>query len=311
MLMAGASGGWNVRIDRPSSRASAPLGSNQQGGPTVLRIVLGTQLRRWREAAGISREAAGDAIRGSHAKISRIELGRVGFKERDLVDLLALYGITDEEAREEFLDLARRANQRGWWQQHGHILPAWFEMYLGLEQAANIIRTYQVQFVPGLLQCAEYARNVIVVGHPADGAEEIERRVQLRMARQKVLTEPGGPQFWAVIDEAALSRPFGAPHVMRAQLEHLLEMADLPNVSVQVLPFRLGSHAAAGGAFTILRFAEPDLPDVVYLEHLNSAVYLDKRSEVEDYLAAMERVSVQAETPVRSKDTLRRLRAEI
>jgi transcriptional regulator with XRE-family HTH domain len=238
-----------VRIDRPTSRASAPLGSNQQGGPTVLRIVLGTQLRRWREAAGISREAAGDAIRGSHAKISRIELGRVGFKERDLVDLLALYGITDEEAREEFLDLARRANQRGWWQQHGHILPAWFEMYLGLEQAA--------------------------------------------------------------IDEAALSRPFGAPHVMRAQLEHLLEMADLPNVSVQVLPFRLGSHAAAGGAFTILRFAEPDLPDVVYLEHLNSAVYLDKRSEVEDYLAAMERVSVQAETPVRSKDTLRRLRAEI
>jgi hypothetical protein len=191
------------------------------------------------------------------------------------------------------------------------VLPSWFEMYLGLEQAANVIRTYQVQFVPGLLQCEDYARNVIIVGHQADAAEEIDRRVQLRMTRQKMLTEPGAPQLWAVIDEAALSRPYGPPHVMRAQLDHVLEMAALPNVTVQVLPFRLGGHAAAGGAFTILRFAEPDLPDIVYLEHLNSAVYLDKRSEVEDYLAVMERVSVQAETPLRSKGMLHRLRTEI
>ena len=296
-------------VDPPSSRSAlTPVDPNAQGGPTVLRIVLGTQLRRWREASGITREAAGDAIRASHAKISRLELGRVGFKERDLVDLLTLYGVTDEKEREEFLDLARRANARGWWQQHGQVLPSWFEMYLGLEQAANVIRTYQVQFVPGLLQCPEYARNVILVGHQADAAQEIDRRVQLRMERQKMLTEPGAPQLWAVIDEAALRRPVGAAHVMRAQLEHLLEMSALRNVTVQVLPFHLGSHAAAGGAFTILRFAEPDLPDVVYLEQLNSAVYLDKRSEVEDYLGVMERVSVQAETPVRSKDTLRRLR---
>jgi transcriptional regulator with XRE-family HTH domain len=301
-----------VRVDRPASRSAlTPIDPNQQGGPTVLRIVLGTQLRRWREAAGITREAAGEAIRASHAKISRLELGRVGFKERDLVDLLALYGVSDEQERAEFLDLARRANVRGWWQQQGHVLPSWFEMYLGLEQAASVIRTYQVQFVPGLLQCEEYARNVIIIGHQADSAEEIDRRVQLRMARQKMLSEPGSPQFWAVLDEAALSRPFGAPHVMRRQLDHLLEMTALPNVTVQVLPFRLGSHAAAGGAFTILRFAEPDLPDIVYLEHLNSAVYLDKRTEVEDYLAVMERVSVQAESPLRSKDTLRRRRAEI
>jgi transcriptional regulator with XRE-family HTH domain len=301
-----------VQADRSASRSTlAPVHLKEQGGPTVLRIVLGTQLRRWREAAGITREAAGDAIRASHAKISRLELGRVGFKQRDLIDLLALYGVTDEREREEFLDLARRANARGWWQQQGHVLPSWFEMYLGLEQAANVIRTYQVQFVPGLLQCEAYARNVIGVGHQADAAEEIDRRVQLRMARQKMLTEPRAPQFWAVIDEAALRRPFGPPHVMRAQLDHVLEMTALPNVTVQVLPFRQGGHAAAGGAFTILRFAEPDLPDIVYLEHLNSAVYLDKRSDVEDYVAVMERVSVQAETPLRSKETLRRLRAEI
>jgi transcriptional regulator with XRE-family HTH domain len=301
-----------VRGDRPGSRSALqPVDPNAQGGPTVLRIVLGTQLRRWREASGITREAAGEAIRASHAKISRLELGRVGFKERDLVDLLALYGVTDERECAEFLDLARRANARGWWHQHGQVLPSWFEMYLGLEQAANVIRTYQVQFVPGLLQCEEYARSVIEVGHQGETPEEIDRRVQLRMTRQKMLTEPGAPQLWAVIDEAALSRPFGAPHVMRAQLEHLLEATALPNVTVQVLPFRLGSHAAAGGAFTILRFAEPDLPDIVYLEQLNSAVYMDKRSDVEDYLGVMERVSVQAETPVRSKETLRRLRAEL
>jgi transcriptional regulator with XRE-family HTH domain len=301
-----------VSSGRPGSRSAlSPVDPNAQGGPTVLRIVLGTQLRRWREASGITREAAGEAIRASHAKISRLELGRVGFKERDLVDLLALYGVTDERERAEFLDLARRANARGWWHQHTQVLPSWFEMYLGLEQAANVIRTYQVQFVPGLLQCEEYARSVITVGHQAESPDEIDRRVQLRMTRQKMLTEPGAPQLWAVLDEAALSRPFGAPHVMRAQLEHLLEATALPNVTVQVLPFRLGSHAAAGGAFTILRFAEPDLPDIVYLEQLNSAVYMDKRSEVEDYLAVMERVSVQAETPVRSKDTLRRLLAEL
>jgi transcriptional regulator with XRE-family HTH domain len=313
MLPTSSYGGWAVRPSRTVSRvALSPLDPQQQGGPTALRIVLGTQLRRWREATGITREAAGEAIRASHAKISRLELGRVGFKERDLVDLLALYGVADERERAEFLDLARRANTRGWWQQqHGQAFPSWFEMYLGLEQAASVLRTYQVQFVPGLLQCQEYARSVIAVGHAAGGADEVDRRVQLRMARQRALTQPAAPHLWAVVDEAALRRPFGPPPVMRAQLDHLLDVCEAPNITLQVLPFHLGGHAAVGGAFTILRFAEPDLPDIVYLEQLNSAVYLDKRAEVEDYLAAMERVSVQAETPERTVDTLRRLRAEV
>jgi transcriptional regulator with XRE-family HTH domain len=299
-----------VRAGPDTWSPSGPPDPAQQSGPTVLRIVLGTQLRRLREASGITREAAGDAIRASHAKISRLELGRVGFKERDIVDLLALYGVTDAAEREEFLGLARRANARGWWHQHGDILPSWFEMYLGLEQAASVIRTYQVQFVPGLLQSEEYARSVILVGHQEESADEIDRRVQLRMTRQKMLMEPGAPQLWAVIDEAALSRPFGSPRVMREQLEYLLHMTSMSNVTVQVLPFRFGIHAAAGGPFTILRFAESDLPDIVYLEQLNSAVYLDKRPEVEDYLAVMERVSVQAETPADTKALLREKLAE-
>ena len=302
------------KVDAGAARWQAPSGGAvpaQQDGPTVSRIVLGTQLRRLREEAGISREAAGDAIRASHAKISRLELGRVGFKERDVTDLLALYGVTDEEKLAAVLSLMRQANTRGWWQQHSDVLPSWFENYLRLEQVAKVIRTYQVQFVPGLIQNEDYARAVITQGHRARADHEIERRVQLRMDRQKMLHQPDAPRLWAVIDEAALTRPIGPPRVMRSQLQYLLEVSESPNIDVQILPFRSGAHAAAGGSFTILRFAEPDLPDIVYLEQLTSAVYLDKRSDVEDYVMIMERVSVQAETPTRSTTTLRRLLSEI
>ena len=278
-----------------------------EGGPTVLRILLGTQLRRLREANGVTREVAGDAIRASSAKISRLELGRVGCKERDVMDLLTLYGVTGEQERAEYRDLATRANARGWWQQHSEVLPNWFEMYLRLEQAAKVIRCFELQFVPGLLQTEEYARTVILLGHRTERAEEVDQRVQLRMTRQKMLHEPGAPQLWAVLDEAALSRPYGTPAVMRAQLEHLLEASHWRGVTLQLLPFRAGSHAAAGGPFSILRFAEPDLPDVVYLEQLNSAVYLDKRSDVEDYSGVWDRLGVQALTPHDTRDALREM----
>jgi transcriptional regulator with XRE-family HTH domain len=278
-----------------------------EGGPTVLRILLGTQLRRLREDNGVTREAAGHAIRASAAKISRLELGRVGCKERDVLDLLTLYGVTGDQERAGYRDLATRANARGWWQQHSEVLPNWFEMYLRLEQAAKVIRCFEVQFVPGLLQTEEYARAVIGLGPRPERAEELDQRVQLRMSRQKMLREPGAPQLWVVLDEAAVSRPYGSPDVMRAQLEHLVAVGHGPDVTVQLLPFRAGSHAAAGGPFSILRFAEPDLPDVVYLEQLNSAVYLDKRSDVEGYSAVWDRLGVQALTPRDTRDALREL----
>lgn len=299
-----------VGAEPPDEQSPAP-DAGRSGGPTVSRIVLGTQLRRFREASGISREAAGEAIRASQAKISRLELGRVGFKVRDIVDLLTLYGVTDDEERAAVMNLVQQANARGWWQHDNDLLPSWFEMYLRLEQEARVVRTYQVQFVPGLIQTEEYARAVIMSGHRSHPAHEIDRRVRLRMERQKMLDQPDAPHLWAVIDEAALTRPFGPPRVMRAQLQHLLDVSAASNVTVQVLPFRTGAHAAAGGSFTILRFAEADLPDVVYLEQLTSAVYLDKRSDIEDYLTIMERVSVQAETPTESLTTIRRLLAEV
>ncbi|MFI7436026.1 Scr1 family TA system antitoxin-like transcriptional regulator [Micromonospora haikouensis] len=274
-------------------------------------MLLGAQLRRLREASGVTREGAGWEIRASESKISRMELGRVGFKERDVADLLSLYGVTDATEREALLKLARDANSPGWWHRYGDVLPSWFQSYLGLEAAAALIRSYEVQFVPGLLQTPEYARAVVLLGHRGAGADEIDRRVGLRMQRQELLHRPRPPQLWAVVDEAALRRPIGGPQVMRDQLTALIEATRAPHVRLQIIPFDAGGHAAAGGAFTILRFGDQDLPDIVYIEQLTSAIYLDKREDLDYYAAAMERLCVEAEPPERTPELLTRLRDEL
>jgi hypothetical protein len=280
-------------------------------GPTVLRILLGAQLRRLREGKGISREDAGYEIRASGSKISRMELGRVSFKERDVADLLSMYGVQDMAEREALLGLARQANNPGWWHHYGDILPGWFQSYLGLEAAATLIRTYEIQFVPGLLQTPEYARAVILLGHAGATADEIDRRVELRRQRQQILQRNDPPQLWAVIDEAVLRRPIGGPEVMRAQIEALIEAAKKPNVRLQIIPFHAGGHAAAGGPFAILRFPEPELPDVVYVEQLTSAIYLEKRDDVDHYAIAMERVCIDAEPPNHTQEILGKLLHEV
>ena len=277
------------------------------GGPTVRRIMVGVQLRRLREDAGISREDAGYTIRASESKISRLELGRVSFKERDITDLLTHYGVADAEQREALLAMAREANTPGWWHNYDDVLPSWFQTYVGLEEAATLIRSYEVQFVPGLLQTEDYARAVTIAGNPDARAEEVERRVSLRTTRQQVLTRPYPPTVWAVVDEAALRRPIGGSKVMRAQIRRLLDLMDLPNVTVQVMPFRFGGHAADGGAFSILRFPEPDLPDVVYIEQLGSALYLDKRENVDRYVQTMDRLTVDSQPPDITAETLSKI----
>ncbi|ACZ89980.1 helix-turn-helix domain-containing protein [Streptosporangium roseum] len=280
----------------------------QQGsGPTALRILLGSQLRRLREAKGLSREEAAHLIRGSESKISRMELGRVGLRERDVADLLTFYGVEDEAARSAVMDLLLRANEPGWWHRFNDLLPSWFQTYVGLEEAASRIRTYEVQFVPGLLQTEEYAKAVITAGSAGVAPEEITRRVDLRMERQQVLDRPDGPFFWAVIDEAALRRPIGGTEVMRAQLEHLLDLMRQPNITIQVMPFSFGGHSAEGGAFSVLRFQDQELPDVVYVEQLASALYLDKREEVDRYSEVMERLCAVSTTPGETTEILRRI----
>jgi transcriptional regulator with XRE-family HTH domain len=269
-------------------------------GPTVLRLMLGTQLRRFREAAGVSPEQAAYEIRASRSKISRMEHGRVGFKGRDVDDLLTLYGIQDEQVRARLLSYAQQASTPGWWSKYDDVLPDWFESYLGLELAASVIRTFELQFVNGLFQIEAYARAVTALGNKTASAEEIDRRVSVRLKRQAVLSGPEPPQVWSVLDEAVLRRPVGGRTVMRDQLAHLIEVANLPRVTIQVVPFAGGGHAAAGGSFTVLRFAEPDVPDIVYIEHLTSALYLDGREDVDHYVEVMNDLSTEALTPARS-----------
>jgi hypothetical protein len=264
------------------------------GGPTALRIMLGGQLRRMRESAGISRADAGWQIRASESKVSRMELGRVGFKERDVSDLLELYGLEDGEERARLMELARAANNPGWWSRYGDVMPTWFNNYVGLEVAATLIRTYEVMFVPGLLQTEEYARAVVQLGKSYLPAEEIDQRVQLRVTRQQILTRSHPARLWVVIDESVLRRPVGGDDILRKQIEHLMMWAQEPNVTLQIMPFSSVGYPGAGGAFSILRFPDGDLPDIVYIEHAASALYLDKLEEVDEYVAIMEGLTIAA-----------------
>jgi transcriptional regulator with XRE-family HTH domain len=281
------------------------------GGPTVQRMLVGARLRRLRTEMGLTREEAAEAIRASEWKIHRLENGQVGFKDRDIVDLLALYEVTDPEEVAEFVTLAREANTPGWWRHYGDLLPSWFRTYVDLEAAATLIRTYEGQYVPGLLQTDDYMRAVVRGAHLEDNNEEVGRRVRLRLARQTLLTREQPPRLWAVVDEAALRRPVGGREVMRGQLERLLEASELPNVTLQILPFAAGAHPAMVGSFSILRFGDQELPDVVYLEHLTSASYLSKTEEVDRYLHVMESICVRAAPPDRTAELLGRILDEL
>ncbi|MFJ4847715.1 MULTISPECIES: helix-turn-helix domain-containing protein [unclassified Streptomyces] len=274
-------------------------------GSMVRRILLGSQLRRLRESKGITREAAGWSIRASESKISRMELGRVSFKERDVADLLTLYGISDDAERSTLLGLVREANIAGWWHGFGDVLPSWFQTYVGLEESAARIRSFESQFVHGLLQADEYSRAVIELGRPGAPAEEIERRLDLRHKRQKLLTSENAPAIVAVMDEAVVRRSFGGAEVMRAQLRHLVEVSHQPNVTVQLLPLEFtGYSAGASGTFTQLTFPESDVSDVVYVEQLTGAMYIDKRDEVDQYHVVMEKLCSDSLSPQATRDRL-------
>ncbi len=261
-------------------------------GPTVLRILLGTQLRRLRESRGITAQEAARAIRGSESKISRIELGRNAIREIDVLDLLTHYGVGAVE-REQLLSLAEQASRPGWWHGYNDILPDWFQSYIGMEEAATSIRVYEPQCIPGLLQTQQYAAAVLAVCDIP--VHEAERHVILRRERQRRFTE-GRLKLWAVLEETALRRPMGSEEILRDQLRYLLSLRDKQNLTLQVIRSGIGGHAVPSG-FTILRFAEPDLPDVAYLEHLTSALYFDKKSDVDRYLLNMERLSIVAAKP--------------
>ncbi|HZA17863.1 MAG TPA: helix-turn-helix transcriptional regulator [Pseudonocardiaceae bacterium] len=298
-----------MATDDPTD-ASHGSAAAQSSSPTARRIILGARLRRLREAADISRAEAGYAIRGSESKISRLELGRVSFKPRDVTDLLTMYGVTDVEEREVFLALVKASNEPGWWHRYTDLVADWFQDYLGLEESASRIQTFELQFLPGLMQTEDYAKAIATRGWSQLASKRADSQVAVRIRRQELLARPDAPQLWAIIDESVLHRPIGGRRVMLAQLEHLLELIKRPNITLQIVPYPRSGYAAEG-SFTMLRFAEPELPNVVYIEYLSGALYLDRQSETEQYGRAFDRLTVDARTPDHTRQLLAKARAEI
>ncbi|WP_406464392.1 helix-turn-helix domain-containing protein [Streptomyces sp. NBC_01622] len=275
------------------------------GVPSVLRMILGRQLEELRTRAGLTYEQAGAAIGVSHSTIRRMEAAKVArLRLADAEKLLQVYGVTDRQEIDTFLKSVREASKRGWWHTYRDVMPDWFAAYLSLEQAALQVRAYENEFVHGLLQTEEYARALLGAGNPHAPTEATERRVALRMRRQELLTREAPPRVWVVMDETVLRWPVGGAAVMRAQIAHLIEVNRLPQVTLQIMPFANGPHPAMrAGAFHLFRFRAAELPDVVYLNGLVGAVYLDKGDDVVVYREALDRLGAQA-APARKTEAL-------
>ncbi len=272
-----------------------PGQAQDRASATVARMVLGATLQRLREKAGLSAADASVAIALPAPRISAVECGQAGLRLRHVAGLCAAYGVSDLAERATLLGLARQANSPQWWHEYQDLVPDWFECYLGLEQAASLIRGYTAQVIPVLLQTPDYAREVISLAQGHLPARDIQRRVELRMRRQEILRGPRPPRLWLVIDEAALRRPAGSRTAMRAQLRHLISAAELPHVTMRVLPFRLGGHLATGGPLAVLRMPDPQLPDIAYLEQLASGLYYRRLAQVDYYRHILNLLAVQAE----------------
>ncbi|NEC48675.1 helix-turn-helix domain-containing protein [Actinospica acidiphila] len=285
-----------------------PYLDRPEPAPTLLKMLVGVQLAGFREDAGLSQDQAARSVGFSGAKLSRIESGkgRRPPSETDVRALLELYGTDDYEAS-VLLKLLQRAGEPGWWQRYDkRLMPEWFDRLVGLQEAAATIRTFEIQYVPGLLQTADYTRAVVERGLPNAPASEVQRRVELRMRRAQLLLREDAPQLWAVIDESVLLRVLGDRTVMRGQLDHLARMAERTNVTLQIVPLNVTNASAPAIPVTYLRFGGLDLPDVVYLEHIRSANFLEDRDETEEYRIVLDRLADEALTPRESVEMLRR-----
>jgi transcriptional regulator with XRE-family HTH domain len=275
---------------------------------TVRLLVLGKRLRDLRQTAGKSLEDAAASLGVSVLAIRRMEQGQVKWKLPYIKVLLEEYGIGDDEAR-TFLELTAEANQPGWWYRYRDALPDWFRAFVSLEEEASLMRAYEPHYIPGLLQTEEYARTVLRAG--LRDSDEIERRVRLRMERKRRLVQPAGPEFWVVMDETVLRRPVASPKVMRDQIDHLIEVVALPNIKLQVIPFGLYVHEAMYGPFQIFRFPFPELQDIVYVETVLGAFYVDQYDDVSAFQVALDRMSAQAPAPQRTEALLGAIRKEV
>ncbi|KUM84546.1 helix-turn-helix domain-containing protein [Streptomyces pseudovenezuelae] len=283
-------------------------GTGGTSAPTVLRMILGRRLQDRRQGAGASLEDAARALRVTSLTIRRLEKAEVALKPLYVEKLLETYG-ADRQEIDEFVELAERANEPGWWHTYRDVLPNWFSAYVSLETGARTLRTYEPHYVTGLLQTHAYARGVLRGGFPQEADEDLARRVDLRLRRQSLLDRSDAPTLWVVMEEAVLHRLVGGPEVMREQIERLLEVSELDHVSVDVVPFTAGAHVGACAPFTYFRFEEPELPDIVYTEVLSGAMYLDQRSDVSAHLEAHNRMSLLT-SDADSRALLNRMRKE-
>ncbi|WP_306836369.1 helix-turn-helix domain-containing protein [Catenuloplanes nepalensis] len=278
----------------------------QRRSPTVRRRRLGAELRKHREEAGVTIEAVADRLHCSTSKVSRIETGHTSATPRDVRAMLEIYGIDGDESA-ELVQISREARQKGWWHPYSTVLTG---AYVGLEAEANSVRAYEQQVVPGLLQTEEYARAMIRSARPDISADEVERRVRVRMERQSLLMQDDPIDLWMVLDEAVVSRPVGGDAIMRAQIHHLVVTAELPNVTLQVLPFSAGAHAGMDGTFTILDFPEPTDTDVVYAENATGGLFLEKADELRKYVFIFDHIRAAALRPEESVSLLADLAKE-
>ena len=287
------------------SEARSGVGTS---APTVLRMILGKRLQELRQGAGVSLEDAARALHVKPLTIRRLEKAEVALKTLYVEKLLQTYGAAQQEV-DEFVTLAERANEPGWWHAYRDVVPDWFSAYVSLETGARTLRTYEPHYVTGLLQTYNYARAVLRGGFPNESDEDLGRRVDLRLRRQGLLERPDAPTLWVVMEETVLHRMVGGAEVMREQIERLLEVSELDHVSVDVVPFTAGAHVGACAPFTYFRFEERELPDIVYSEILSASVYLDQRSDVAGHLEAHNRMSLLTSS-ADSKALLNRMRKE-
>jgi transcriptional regulator with XRE-family HTH domain len=275
----------------------------------VGQVVLGKRLQELREAANLSREEAAQVLRVASATVRRMEMAEVALKIPYVQVLLDTYGVPEEDAA-AFVRLAEEANQPGWWQRFHDVLPDWFSLYVSLEGAARIIRSYEPHFVPGLLQTEDYARAVLEAGTVGQASpESVERHVSLRMERQRLLDRDDPPHLWVIMDETVLRRPVSMRSgVMRAQVDRLLEYAGRDRVTLQIAEFAAGPHPGTYAPFTLFRFAEPELPDMVFTEYLTGALYLDSRREVAAHLEVLDHMTARAASTQRTLTLLREFR---
>ncbi|MFI9819699.1 helix-turn-helix domain-containing protein [Streptomyces sp. NPDC052013] len=280
--------------------------SERRAAPTVGQVVLGRRLQELREAAGLGRDEAARVLRVAPATVRRMETAEVALKIPYVQILLSAYGVPEREAT-AFVELAEEANRPGWWQRFHDVLPEWFSLYVSLEGAARIIRSYEPHFVPGLLQTEDYARAVLEAGTIGSaGPEAVERHVALRMERRRLLERADPPHLWVIMDETVLRRPVSVDgRVMREQLERLLRFSERDRITLQLAEFAGGPHPGTYAPFTLFRFAEPELPDMVFTEYLTGALYLDSRTEVSAHLEVLDRMTARAASTERTRELLR------